>query len=134
MPNDHEQQQMDPLPPGARTPRHEQARTLGAHMQEMGAQVKATAQEMGAQVKETAQEMGAQVKATAQEMGTQVKAAAQEMGAQVQDTMTEYYAQGRESLHDVRQTLEGQIRAQPLQALLVAVGLGIVLALLTRRR
>lgn len=123
MPNDHEWQQTDPHPLGARTPSHEQARTVGAQMQEMGAQMKATAQEVGAQVKETAQEIVAQV-----------KAAAQEMGAQVQDTMTEYYAQGRESLRDVSQTLEGQIRAQPLQALMVAGGIGILLALLTRRR
>jgi ElaB/YqjD/DUF883 family membrane-anchored ribosome-binding protein len=91
-------------------------------------------QEMGAQMKATAQEVGAQVKETAQEIVAQVKAAAQEMGAQVQDTMTEYYAQGRESLRDVSQTLEGQIRAQPLQALMVAGGIGILLALLTRRR
>jgi hypothetical protein len=74
------------------------------------------------------------MKAAAQEMGAQGKATAQEIGAHVQETMTEYYGQGCESLRDVRQTLAGQIRAQPLQALLVAGGLGIGLALLTRRR
>ena len=63
-----------------------------------------------------------------------MKETAQDLGVQVKETMTEYYAQGRESLRDVSQTLEGQIRAQPLQALLVAGGLGILLALLTRRR
>ena len=74
------------------------------------------------------------VEETAQDLGAQVKETAQDLGVQVKDTMTEYYAQGREGLPDVSQTLEGQIRAQPLQALLVAGGLGILLALLTRRR
>jgi ElaB/YqjD/DUF883 family membrane-anchored ribosome-binding protein len=123
MPNDHARQQPAPLPPGARAPSHDQAKTFGAHIQEMGTQVKATAEDLGVQVKETAQDLGAHVKETAQDLGVQVK-----------DTMTEYYAQGRESLRDVSQTLEGQIRAQPLQALLVAGGLGLLLALLTRRR
>jgi hypothetical protein len=67
-------------------------------------------------------------------VGAPMKAMAQEMGAHVQETMMEYYGQGRESLRDVSQRLVGQIRAQPLQALLVAGGLGIGRALLTRRR
>ena len=60
MPNDYERQQPAPLPPGARAPSHEQATTFGVHIQEMGAQVKATAQDLGVQVKETAQDLGVQ--------------------------------------------------------------------------
>ena len=75
----------------------------------------------------------ATVEAHLQDMGTQVKEMAQDMGTQVKETMTEYYEQGRESLREVPPTLEAQIRARPLQALLVAGGIGALLALLTRR-
>jgi len=57
----------------------------------------------------------------------------QDMGAQVKETMAEYYEQGRESLEDLNQTLEAQIRERPLQALLVAGGIGLLLGLLWRR-
>ena len=93
-------------------PREEgKAATVEAHLQDMGTQVKEMAKDLGAQVKETVQGMGTQVK----------------------ETMTEYYEQGRESLREVPPTLEAQIRARPLQALLVAGGIGALLALLTRR-
>ena len=51
----------------------------------------------------------------------------------VKETMIEYYEQGRESLQDLNQTLEAQIRERPLQTLLVAGGIGLLLGLLWRR-
>jgi ElaB/YqjD/DUF883 family membrane-anchored ribosome-binding protein len=66
-------------------------------------------------------------------MGTQIKETLQDMGTQVKETMTEYYEQGRESLEDLNQTLEAQIRERPLQALLVAGGIGLLLGLLWQR-
>jgi len=66
-------------------------------------------------------------------MGAQVKETLQDMGTQVKETMTEYYEQGRESLQDLNQTLEAQIRERPLQTLLVAGGIGLLLGLLWRR-
>ena len=68
-----------------------------------------------------------------QDMGTQVKETMQDMGTQVKETMTEYYEQGRESLQDLNQTLEAQIRERPLQTLLVAGGIGLLLGLFWRR-
>ena len=68
-----------------------------------------------------------------QDMGTQIKETLQDMGTQVKETMTEYYEQGRESLEDLNQTLEAQIRERPLQALLVAGGIGLLLGLLWQR-
>ena len=46
---------------------------------------------------------------------------------------THVYEQGRESLQDLNRTIEGQIRMRPLQALLVAGGIGVLLGLLCRR-
>jgi ElaB/YqjD/DUF883 family membrane-anchored ribosome-binding protein len=85
-------------------PGHDKPQTLGAQMQNVGTQVKETVQDMGTQAKETIQAAGAQV-----------------------------YEQGRASLQDLNQTLEAQIRERPLQALLVAGGIGMLLGLLWRR-
>ena len=46
---------------------------------------------------------------------------------------TQVYEQGRESLQDLNRTIEGEIRQRPLQALLVAGGIGVLLGLLWRR-
>ena len=83
-------------------------------------------QEMGTYVKETAQNVGTQVKETVQDMGTQAKDTIQAAGTQV-------YEQGRESFQDLSRTIEGQIHQRPLQALLVAGGIGVLLGLLWRR-
>ena len=75
-----------------------------------------------AQSHDTPQTLGTQI----QKVGTQVKETVQAAGTQV-------YEQGRESLQDLNRTIEGQIRERPLQALLVAGGIGVLLGLLWRR-
>ena len=131
----HEMQRTDT--PMADAPSHDKPQTLGMQMQNIGTQVKETVQEAGTQVKETAQNVGTQIKETVQNVGTQVRETMQDMGAQAKATMqaagTQVYEQGRESLQDLNRTIEGQIRARPLQALLVAGGIGVLLGLLWRR-
>jgi len=85
---------------------------------------------MGTQIRDTAGEIGAQLRSKVQDMSTQ----AQELGTQAKETVSEYYEQGRESLRALPQTLEEQIRARPLEALLVAGGVGLLLGLLWQRR
>ena|SRR5689334_5342250 len=104
----------------------DKTQTLSTQMQNVGTQVKETVQDMGTYVKETAQNIGTQVKETVQDMGTQAKEALQAAGPQI-------YEQGRESFEDLSQTLEAQIRERPVQALLVAGGIGLLLGLLWRR-
>jgi ElaB/YqjD/DUF883 family membrane-anchored ribosome-binding protein len=113
MANIHEIQKTDTPMTGAQS--HDKPQTLGTQMQNVGTQVKETVQEMGTYVKETAQDMGTQAKEAMQAAGTQV------------------YEQGRESLQDLNRTIEGQIHQRPLQALLVAGGIGVLLGLLWRR-
>ena len=72
------------------------------------------------------QHVGTQVKETVQDMGTQAKEAIQAAGPQI-------YEQGRESFEDLSQALETQIRTRPVQALLIAGGVGVLLGLLWRR-
>jgi ElaB/YqjD/DUF883 family membrane-anchored ribosome-binding protein len=109
----HEMQKTDTSMVDA--PGHDKPQTLGTQMQQVETQVKETMQAAGTQVKETMQDIGTQVKETMQATGTQV------------------YEQGRESLQDLNRTLETQIRERPLQALLVAGGVGALLGLLWRR-
>ena len=124
MANIHEMQKTDTPMTDAQS--HDKPPTLGTQMQNVGTQVKETVQDMGTYVKETAQNVGTQVKETVQDMGTQAKDTIQAAGTQV-------YEQGRESLQDLNRTIEGQIRHRPLQALLVAGGIGVLLGLLWRR-
>ena len=124
MANIHEMQKTDTPMTDAQS--HDKPQTLGTQMQNVGTQVKETVQDMGTYVKETAQNVGTQVKETVQDMGTQAKDTIQAAGTQV-------YEQGRESLQDLNRTIEGQIRQRPLQALLVAGGIGVLLGLLWRR-
>jgi ElaB/YqjD/DUF883 family membrane-anchored ribosome-binding protein len=131
----HEMQKTDT--PRVDTLRHDKPQTLGAQMQHVGTQVKETMQDVGTQVKETMQAAGTQVKETVQHVGTQVKETMQDVGTQVKETMqaagSQVYEQGRESLQDLNRTIEAQIRERPIQALLVAGGIGVLLGLLWRR-
>jgi ElaB/YqjD/DUF883 family membrane-anchored ribosome-binding protein len=58
---------------------------------------------------------------------------AQELGTQAKETVSEYYEQGRETIRALPKTMEAQIRARPLEAVLVAAGVGLLLGLLWRR-
>jgi len=116
---------------------YDKAQTLGTQMQNVGTQVKEAVQDMGTQAKETVQDMGTYVKETAQHIGTQVKETVQDMGTQAKETMqaagTQAYEQGRESLQDLNLTIMGQIRRRPIQALLVAGGIGVLFGILWQR-
>ena len=131
----HEMQKTDT--PMADAQSHDKPQTLGTQIQKVGTQVQETVQAAGTQVKETVQDMGTYVKETAQKVGTQVKETVQDMGTQAKETMqaagTQVYEQGRESLQDLNRTIEGQIRRRPLQALLVAGGIGVLLGFLWQR-
>jgi ElaB/YqjD/DUF883 family membrane-anchored ribosome-binding protein len=124
MASTHEMQKTDTSMADAQS--YDKPATLGAQMQHIGTQVKETMQVAGTQVKETAQDMGTYVRETVQDMGTQAKETMQAAGTQV-------YEQGRESLQGLNRTLEGQIRQRPLQALLVAGGIGVLLGFLWQR-
>ena len=76
-----------------------------------------------------AQERGAQGRPPAQEVSTQVTETARQVG----ETASQYYEQGRQQLAGVEQSLEENIRAKPLQAVLLATGIGLLLGLLWRK-
>jgi ElaB/YqjD/DUF883 family membrane-anchored ribosome-binding protein len=76
-----------------------------------------------------AQERGSQGHPPTQEVSTQVTEAARQVG----ETASQYYEQGRQQLAGLEQSLEENIRAKPLQAVLLATGIGLLLGLLWRK-
>jgi ElaB/YqjD/DUF883 family membrane-anchored ribosome-binding protein len=63
----------------------------------------------------------------------EVSAHVSETARQVSETASEYYEQGREQIAHVGQYLEEHIRDKPLQSVLMAAGLGMILAFLWRK-
>jgi ElaB/YqjD/DUF883 family membrane-anchored ribosome-binding protein len=126
----------DPTKPNAPT----STSTLGQHehrradeewnrTQGTGTQARDKTPETGTRLRESAQETGQQLYDKAQELGMQ----AQQLGTQVKETASQYYEQGREGLQELNKTLEAQIREKPLQSLLIAGGVGLLVGLLWRR-
>jgi len=76
------------------------------------------AQERGSQGRDTTQEVSAQVIETARQVG---------------ETASQSYEQGRQQLEGWEQSLEENIRAKPLQSILWAAGIGLLLGLLWKK-
>jgi ElaB/YqjD/DUF883 family membrane-anchored ribosome-binding protein len=106
---------------------------LRQQARELGTQVRDHVQALGAQVQERAQEIGPQIRDWAQDVGGQLKEGAQEARHQAEATASQLAAQGREAAGQLEKTLEDYIRAKPLQSLMMAAGVGIVVGLLWRK-
>ena len=69
----------------------------------------------------------------AEETGKEIGGQAQELIAQGKEVAAEYYEEGRNQVFAWQQQLEYQVREKPLQSLLMAAGVGLLLGLLRRR-
>jgi ElaB/YqjD/DUF883 family membrane-anchored ribosome-binding protein len=67
-------------------------------------------------------------------MGGQVGKAAREQYEDLRDKAADYVEQGREKVEEWEEGLESYIKEKPMQALLIAAGVGVLLGLLWRRR
>jgi ElaB/YqjD/DUF883 family membrane-anchored ribosome-binding protein len=88
------------------------------------------ARETATQVRDRVSETGDQVREHAREVGGQAK----ELGDEAMEVVAAYYEQGRAKMREWEETLETQLREKPLQSLLIAGGVGLLLGLLWRRR
>jgi ElaB/YqjD/DUF883 family membrane-anchored ribosome-binding protein len=68
-----------------------------------------------------------------QATGQEMRHKAQELTAQGKEVAAEYYQQGRERVLEWQQKLEQQARQKPLQTIIMAAGIGLLLGLLRRR-
>jgi len=67
------------------------------------------------------------------ETGRELSQKAQDLTTQGKELATEYYEQGREQILTWQYQFENQVRAKPLQTLLIAGGIGALFSLLRRR-
>ena len=83
-----------------------------------GSEGTSPAQERGSQGRDTTQEVSAHLTETARHVG---------------ETASQSDAQGRQQLEGWEQSLEENIRAKPLQSVLWAAGIGLLLGLLWKK-
>ena len=67
------------------------------------------------------------------DMGTQVRDAATQQYQSALDTAQEYYQDGRERAMEWQGQLEEYVREQPVKALAIAAGIGVVLGIIWKR-
>src|SRR5688500_12200624 len=83
----------------------------------------------GASLTEKATQVGQNLR----EMGTQARDVATQKYDELRHQAQDYYQQGREKATEWEQGLEQYIHEKPLQAVLIAAGVGVVLGLLWKR-
>jgi ElaB/YqjD/DUF883 family membrane-anchored ribosome-binding protein len=69
----------------------------------------------------------------AAEIGKEIRDQVQERMVQGKEVAAEYYEEGLNQVLAWQQQLENQVREKPLQSLLMAAGVGLLLGLLRRR-
>lgn len=74
-----------------------------------------------------------QVGQNLRELGSQARDVAQEQYSRLRQSATDYYSQGRERAVEWEQGLENYIHEKPIQAVLIAAGVGVLLGLLWKR-
>jgi ElaB/YqjD/DUF883 family membrane-anchored ribosome-binding protein len=67
------------------------------------------------------------------QMADDAKVAATEKYNELRDTATEYYQSGREKAIEWETQLEDYVREQPVKALLMAAGVGVLLGIIWKR-
>ena len=80
-------------------------------------------------VRETASNMQQNLR----DLGSQVRGTAREKYDELRGQATDYYEQGRQRAQEWEQNLETYVHEKPLQSLLIAAGVGMLLGILWKR-
>jgi ElaB/YqjD/DUF883 family membrane-anchored ribosome-binding protein len=91
-------------------------------------------QEKVQDIKQNLQDLGSGARQMANEQLQNLRTAASDQLQNVRSTASDYFEQGRSKAMDMERTLESQIRDQPLRAVLIAAGIGLVFGVLWNRR
>ena len=78
-------------------------------------------------------ESAAQVGENIRNIGSQVRDQATQQYDQLREQAGEYYEQGRQRAMEMEQNLEQYVQEKPIQALLMAAGVGLLLGFLWKR-
>ena len=83
----------------------------------------------GGQLKDSAQQVGQDLR----NLGSQAREAATQTYDQLRQQAGDYYEQGRDRAREMEQSLEQYVQEKPIQALLMAAGVGMLLGILWKR-
>ncbi len=86
------------------------------------------------EVKKTVQDKSAEVKTELHEIKDLAEGAVHEAFGQVRQHLKDYYDQGREKVNSAETFLESHVKEYPVQSLLIACGVGVVVSYLWRHR
>ena len=78
-------------------------------------------------------ESAAQVGENIRNIGSQVRDQATQQYEQLRQQAGDYYEQGRQRAMEMEQSLEQYVQEKPIQALLMAAGVGLLLGILWKR-
>jgi ElaB/YqjD/DUF883 family membrane-anchored ribosome-binding protein len=87
----------------------------------------------GGQGAQALRETAGQVQQGIRDMGSQVRDAAGEKFDELRQQANEYYEQGRQRATEWEQGLEQYVQDKPIQSLLIAAGVGMLLGVLWKR-
>ena len=76
----------------------------------------------------------AEVTQNLQDFGSHVSEAAHQKYGEVKDRAADYYNRSKETAQEWEQSLESYVQEKPLQAVLIAAGVGLIVGLIWRRR
>ena len=82
-----------------------------------------------ANIRETAGQVGENLR----NLGSQVRDTATQQYEQLRQQAGDYYEQGRQRAMEMEQSLEQYVQEKPIQAVLIAAGVGVLLGLLWKR-
>src|SRR5256885_1394902 len=82
-----------------------------------------------ASLKDTAQEVSQNLR----NLGSQVKDQASQQFDTMRQQANDYYEQGRQRAMEMEQSLEDYVQEKPIQALLIAAGVGMLLGMIWKR-
>jgi ElaB/YqjD/DUF883 family membrane-anchored ribosome-binding protein len=83
----------------------------------------------GGQLKDSAQQVGQDLR----NLGSQARDAATQTYDQLRQQAGDYYEQGRDRAREMEQSLEQYVQEKPIQSLLMAAGVGMLLGILWKR-
>lgn len=78
-------------------------------------------------------ESAKEVKENLRELGSQVRDTATQQYEQLREQASDYYQQGRDRAMEMEQSLEQYVQEKPIQSLLIAAGVGVLLGILWKR-
>ena len=84
----------------------------------------------GEQLRDTAQQVSQNIR----EIGSQVRDVASEKYNQLRDQASQYYEEGRQRATEWERSLEEYVQEKPIQSLLIAAGVGMLLGMFWKRR